>query len=194
MNKSEDASADGTVSELLQTRIRAAANASETSQIAIELSANVVVGADPFQESHERTQRVILVDDNSSMRSATRLALEELGFEVEAFANGNQALAAITRDNRPISLLITDFNMPGLTGYELAQLVHLERPEIPILIASGNDENSILAGVDPVVRPSFIQKPYSLRNLARKIREMLNVAPSELPSSSMIRDRHVLPV
>lgn len=132
-----------------------------------------------FEASSVRTERVILVDDDSGLRGATQQILEELGFEVEAFANGQQAIEAITRDNRPISLLLTDYNMPGLTGYQLAQLVRAKRPDIPILIASGSAEEVIRADFDQTLRPPFLQKPYSLRGLAHKVREILDLVTTD---------------
>jgi len=135
-----------------------------------------------FEESDARTERVILVDDDSSVRRATQQILEYLGFEVQAYPDGQTAFQAIAQDRRPISLLVTDYNMPGLTGYELAQLVRTQRPGVPILIASGADEDSILAEVDPSEMPPFIQKPYSLNSLATKVREILDLARTESPS------------
>ena len=132
-----------------------------------------------FEESHARTERVILVDDDSSVRTATQHILEYLGFEVQAYPDGQTAIQAIARDHQPISLLVTDYNMPGLTGYELAQLFRTLRPEVPILIASGADENSILAEIGPSEMPPFVRKPYSLNSLANKVREILDLATTE---------------
>ena len=103
---------------------------------------------------------------------------------MQAFANGQEAIEAIAKDARPIALLLTDYDMPGLTGYELAQRVQIERPEMPILIASGMDPDWIFAQVGPTVRSAFIQKPYSLKKLARTVRELLNGTPSGLESVS----------
>ena len=132
-----------------------------------------------FEASQVRTGRVILVDDDSGVRTATRHILEYLGFEVQAYPDGQTAIQAIAQDRQPISLLVTDYNMPGLTGYELARLVRMQRPDVPILIASGTDKDSILAQVDPTEMPPFIQKPYSLKSLARKVREILDLATTE---------------
>ena len=135
-----------------------------------------------FEDSDARTERVILVDDDSRVRNATQQILEYLGFEVQAYPDGQTAFQAIAQDCQPISLLMTDYNMPGLTGYELARLVRTQRPGVPILIASGADEDSILAEVDPSEMPPFIQKPYSLNSLATKVREILDLATAESPS------------
>jgi CheY-like chemotaxis protein len=136
-----------------------------------------------FDESLFKMERIVLVDDDSALRRTTQQILETLGYQVDAYSNRPEALGAILRDPRPISLLLTDYDMPGLTGYELAQLVRAEHPTIPILISSGWTEESIMSDVDPHRRPPFLQKPYTLKSLARKIREILDVATPEPPSS-----------
>ncbi len=136
-----------------------------------------------LDESPFRMERIVLVDDDSSIRRTTQQILETLGYQVDAYSNGPEALRAILRDPRPISLLMTDYDMPGLTGYELAQLVRAERPGIPILMSSGWTEESIMSGVNPSSRPPFMQKPYSLKSLAHKIREVLDASTPEPPSN-----------
>ncbi len=132
-----------------------------------------------FDEFPCGAERIVLVDDDSSIRRATRQILEELGYEVEVYPNGSDALVAITRDPRPISLLVTDYNMPGLTGYELAQRVRAERPGIPILISSGSPVESIMPEADSSATLPFLPKPYTMKSLAHKIREILDVATAE---------------
>jgi two-component system cell cycle sensor histidine kinase/response regulator CckA len=136
-----------------------------------------------FDESLFKMERIVLVDDDSSIRRTTQQILETLGYQVDAYSNGPEALRAITRDSQPISLLLTDYDMPGLTGYELAQLVRAERPGIPVLICSGWPEESLMAAVNPDSRPPFLQKPYTLKSLARKIREILDASAPEALSS-----------
>lgn len=138
-----------------------------------------------LDESPFRMERIVLVDDDSSTRRTTQQILEALGYQVDAYSSGPEALRAILRDPRPISLLLTDYDMPGLTGYELAQLVRAEYPTIPILISSGWTEESIMSNVDPDNRPPFLQKPYTLKSLARKIREILDVSTPESRSRAI---------
>ena len=134
----------------------------------------LAVSAPSLNDAQGATERVVLVDDNSNIRRLARELLEELGYQVEAYANGQQALAAIARDSRPIALLVTDFTMPELTGYQLARKIREERPGLPILIVSGLSEDTVMpASLEPAF--PFLQKPYSLKSLARKIREILDV-------------------
>jgi len=133
-----------------------------------------------LDHSPNRAERVILVDDDHSVRRTTQAILEDLGYEVVTYENAVDALNSIARDHRPIALLVTDYDMPGLTGLEFAKMVREVRPEIPILLSSGWDEDSIKTEVKPNVKLPFLQKPYTLRSLAHKIREILNLATSEV--------------
>jgi PAS domain S-box-containing protein len=84
--------------------------------------------------------RVILsVDDDSLVSLNTVAMLEELGHKVFEASSGKQALN-ILRHEADIDLLITDQAMPGMTGTELADAVRLERPDLPVIIATGYDE------------------------------------------------------
>lgn len=180
MTKAEQTLACGNSSdaESSLSGLRAAIKTLEISAVQFDTLANQSGQTYDYDETRFGTQRIILVEDDSSVRKATQSILEALGYEVTAYANGTDAFAAIAEDSRPISLLVTDFNMPGLTGYELAQLVRAKRPGIPILIASGSDESSIFADVEPTIRPPFLAKPFNLKSLARKIRQILDVAAS----------------
>ena len=137
-------------------------------------------GSSACHDCHSRAERIVLVDDEHSIRKTTQLILEDLGYEVEAYANALDALKAMTRDRRPIALLVTDYDMPGLTGFEFAKMIRAKRPEIPILLSSGWAEESVETEINPNVKIPFLQKPYTLRILAHKIREILNLAASEV--------------
>ena len=182
MTTAKNAFSDHDVSESSRSGLRDLVKVVGASERPLDASPDDMWDDCALEESYTRTERIILVDDDSSMRRTTQQILEHLGFEVQAYPNGQAAIQAIARDRRPIALLVTDYNMPGLTGYELARLVRMQRPDVPILIASGTDKDSILAQVDPTEMPPFIQKPYSLKSLARKVREILDLATSEPPS------------
>ncbi len=136
-------------------------------------------------------ERIVVVDDNANIRRLAQQILEEAGYEVEAYASGPEALAAIARDSRPISLLVTDFEMPEFTGYELALRVRAERPEMPVIIASGLPEDNVMPDGELRVRFPFLPKPYSLRSLARKIREVLELT-TPAPVSGFVGAREDL--
>ena len=119
------------------------------------------------------TDRIVLAEDDPGVRKATLLILEDLGYEVEAYPSGPDVLEALAKDDRPIELLLTDFDMPGLTGYELARRLLALRPDARVLLTSGSPEESIVPRVKPTDWPPFISKPYTCRSLGHKLREVL---------------------
>lgn len=121
------------------------------------------------------TERIVLAEDDPGVRRATLMILKDLGYEAEAYASGWEALAALENDDRPIGLLLTDFEMPGLTGYELARQLRALKPHAKVLLTSGSAEETIARGVKPEDWPPFLPKPFTYHSLGRKLREVLDV-------------------
>lgn len=107
---------------------------------------------------------VLTVDDDSLVSLNTVAMLEELGHKVFEASSAKQALN-ILRDERAIDLLITDQAMPSMTGTELADAVRLERPDLPIIIATGYAE----LPVDADTKLIKLSKPFRQHELADAI-------------------------
>ena len=88
--------------------------------------------------------------------------------------DGIQGMKVAESFEGKIDILITDVAMPGMSGHELAKRVAASRPGIKILFLSGYTEDAIIhEGVlDPGT--AFLQKPFTLQALARKVREVLH--------------------
>ncbi len=115
---------------------------------------------------------ILLVDDDRGVRMVCRIVLERNGFQVHEANSAAAARAIWEIHSQRINLLVTDFDMPGLTGLELSQLFRTQRPELPVLLISGRqrDEIAIPQSI------SFLQKPFSPHALVEKVRECLAVA------------------
>ena len=124
------------------------------------------------------SETILLVEDQPEVRSVAREALTRHGYSVIAAADAGDALAAALR--RPtIDLLLTDVVLPGMGGAELARRIQRDRAELPVLFMSGYTAGSIeqQKAVDP--RLPLIQKPFDAQALLRKVRELLDHAPSD---------------
>ena len=120
------------------------------------------------------TERIVLAEDDPIIRKTIQHLLKELGYQVEAYTSGPEVLAAMSRKCSPIALLLTDHEMPGLTGYELAQQFRVEYPTVHVLLASGRSKESVFPDGKPSDWPPFLRKPYSLKTLASTLRDVLD--------------------
>jgi two-component system, cell cycle sensor histidine kinase and response regulator CckA len=119
------------------------------------------------------TETVLLVEDEDSVRQLVRETLESRGYRVLEAENGNAGLAVAAGHSDPIHLVITDVVMPGLSGHELVQQLLPVRPGVKVLYLSGYapEAFSIPLGADS--QKLFLQKPFTLQALSRKVREVL---------------------
>jgi signal transduction histidine kinase/CheY-like chemotaxis protein len=122
------------------------------------------------------SETILLVEDNEGVREYAKGALEGLGYTVLEASNADEALRLIKK--RPsITLLFTDVVLPGSTsGRELADAVRRKYPGLPVLYTTGYTRNAIVhqGRLDPDVH--LLNKPYTQRELARKLRELIDAA------------------
>jgi PAS domain S-box-containing protein len=116
---------------------------------------------------------ILVVEDHDVVRTLVCETLEAAGYRVIGAATPDEALRSITALNTPIDLLLTDVVMPGMNGRQLYQLLSETRPELRVLYSSGYTDNVIVhhGALDPGVH--FLQKPFTLNDLRRKVRERL---------------------
>lgn len=105
---------------------------------------------------------VLVVDDDPSVLEVIVGMLEELGCEVISAKDGPEALAQLDRDTR-IEVLITDINMPGMDGHELAYLAKRRKPDLKVLQLSGRERRK---DAYPMIR-----KPFSIEDPALRMQQ-----------------------
>ena len=119
------------------------------------------------------SETILLVEDDSSVRSLVARLLRETGYRVVEVASGEAALGAVERDGGgDIAVLVTDIVMPGASGRQIASLVRRIRPALPVLLISGYTDTVVVE--DDNAGIAFLQKPFSPDGLARKIRSLLD--------------------
>ncbi len=120
------------------------------------------------------SEMVLLVEDEPSIRKLGRKMLEKLGYQVLAAGTPCEAIRVAGKQPGGIHLLITDVVMPEMNGRDLAERLHAHYPDIKILFMSGYTADVIAhRGVlDKGV--NFIQKPFSIKDLAAKVRAVLD--------------------
>jgi PAS domain S-box-containing protein len=122
------------------------------------------------------SETILLVEDDETVRTLTRMNLEEAGYKVLQAANGDEALPICEQYSEAIHLLLTDVVMPGMSGRVVANCLKNLHPEMIVLYMSGYTADAIVhrgvlnAGVN------FIAKPFATTALTRKVRELLDAA------------------
>jgi CheY-like chemotaxis protein len=116
---------------------------------------------------------VLVVEDEPRIREIATEALRELGYGVFHASSAASALKFL-QSRRDIALLFTDIVMPDLNGRQLAEEALKLHPDIRVLFTTGYTRNAVVHNgvLDPGV--NFLAKPYTLDQLARKIREVLS--------------------
>src|SRR5450755_1763828 len=119
------------------------------------------------------TETVLLVEDEESVRQLVRETLAAKGYRVVEAENGEAGMGAAALHEGEIDLVITDVVMPGMGGRELVKQLAQTRPNTKVLYLSGYTEDAILSEGTIETGAAFLQKPFTLQNLSRKVREVL---------------------
>jgi len=122
------------------------------------------------------SETILLVEDEASVRTFARRALEGLGYVVLEASDGAEGAARATEHTGRIDLLVTDVVMPRVGGRELAERLRAARPELPILFMSGFSGNAV-SGADLTPPGALVlAKPFTREGLGRAVRRALEVA------------------
>lgn len=119
------------------------------------------------------TETVLLVEDEESVRQLVRDTLVAKGYQVIEGENGESGVAAALRHKGKIDLVITDVVMPGMGGREMVKQLAKNRPGAKVLYLSGYTEDAIVSDGSIESGTAFLQKPFTLQSLSRKVREVL---------------------
>jgi CheY-like chemotaxis protein len=128
-------------------------------------------------------ETILLAEDEAAVRRSTREFLSLNGYIVLEAKNGADALTIARQYKGPIHLMITDVVMPQMGGAKLAGELATERPEMKVLFVSGYAETTVQRHGTIDVTMRFLQKPFSLRTLAHKVREVLDADAPALSSA-----------
>jgi PAS domain S-box-containing protein len=144
----------------------------------VEDSAEEMSPAQSPQSEAGGCETVLLVEDEESVRELVRVTLTARGYRVIEAENGECGLRVAEEFKEPIDILITDVVMPGIGGRELAKKLLLMRPGISVLYLSGYTEDAVVTQGALGPGTAFLQKPFTLQNLSKKVREVLRSRPA----------------
>jgi CheY-like chemotaxis protein len=124
-------------------------------------------------------RKIIIADDEPHVVRVLQLSLEREGYAVEGFGNGAKALASIQSEHPDI--LITDIQMPVMTGEQLCQQIQQQIPDRKFLIfvLTSRTEIEHREWTREIENLSFLEKPVSIRNLVDKLDEYFKTSSSD---------------
>ncbi|MFO0879048.1 MAG: response regulator [Gemmataceae bacterium] len=125
-------------------------------------------------ESPRYTETILVAEDDFSVRTMARFALQAVGYQVLAAGDGEEALREVKKYMGPIHLLFTDAVMPKLGGRDLSELVRPLQPGIKVLFTSGYDDSELTRTAVLQGKVAFLPKPYTPALLLKKVREVLD--------------------
>jgi two-component system KDP operon response regulator KdpE len=141
-----------------------------------------------------KESRILIVDDESSIRRTLRLVLVEPGFEVVEASRGEEAIHLLRAGSFDFVLL--DINMPGIGGIATLCRLRTFQPRIPVLIVSVRDEEEEKITALELGASDFIAKPFSTRELVARIRSVLRRTKDTEPveeTARVIGEIHFVP-
>jgi PAS domain S-box-containing protein len=125
---------------------------------------------------------ILLVDDEPTLRKLGKRVLEHSGYTVLLAENGQEAVEIFRHNAGEIATVLLDITMPVMGGGEAFRLIREVRPDVPIILTSGFDEDIAPEDLVASARASFIQKPYSVDSLLAAIRGSIEKPPGDAPA------------
>ena len=117
--------------------------------------------------------RILLAEDDDSLRNFLSRALERAGYEVTACADGEEAHAVLDQD---WDLLLTDIVMPGMDGIEVARRAAARHPGLRIMFITGFAAVALTAGEKAPAGAKVLSKPVHLREIVQEVERMMAAA------------------
>ena len=130
------------------------------------------LGDAPWQRAPTGTETVLVVEDQSTLRTLFSEKLRAQGFEVLEASNGEEALRVAAEHEAPLHALLTDVVMPRMGGPEVARRLRKQRPDLRVLFVSGYSDSDPLE--EGWQRAAFLQKPFTLTECVRVLRSLLD--------------------
>jgi CheY-like chemotaxis protein len=129
----------------------------------------------PLKESHRGgSETILLVDDEEMVRDVGQQLLEKLGYRVLTAAGGREALEVFSADPSQFDLVVLDMVMPDIGGKEVFEQLRAKRSDTRVLLSSGYSQDGQASEILRKGCDGFIQKPFDLKQLSIKVREVLD--------------------
>jgi len=130
-------------------------------------------GARPTAVGRDQRGRVLIVDDEPQIRAVAAQMLELAGWQVTSAEDGYEALALFGSEPDRFDVVLLDMTMPGISGAEALARIRQFRPEQPVLLTSGYNEQEVADLLVQDAACAFIQKPYTAARLREQVARLV---------------------
>ncbi len=145
-----------------------------------QADAALVVAPGPALQRRGRGQHVLYVDDDAVMGVMVEGLLQRQGWRISTLEDPRAALARALDMADPVDLVVTDFNMPGLSGLDLARALFAHRPRLPVIISSGYVTDRLRSEAEGAGVRHVLQKEHTLEQLGALLQQVLASADSSI--------------
>ncbi|MEW6509192.1 MAG: response regulator [Bacteroidota bacterium] len=132
-------------------------------------------------------KRILLIDDEASLRRSLALGLKQFGYDVEPCENGFTALSKLElykKNDVNLDTVLVDINLPDINGIKLGKIIKSKYPETSMLYITGFAENLDFHDLEELKADGLIEKPFTAEEITEKINQILSVKPKEKLSES----------
>ncbi len=120
------------------------------------------------------TEAILVVDDEAPLRLLLEAAFIRKGYKVDSAHDGLDAIEKIAEPDRKIDAVLLDLNMPGANGVEVLRVIKATRPHLKVMILTGHLTPTAYKDFEKLGQKHFVKKPYTLDELGRRLRELLD--------------------
>jgi DNA-binding response OmpR family regulator len=119
--------------------------------------------------------RILTVEDDERIRSATRLVLEDEGYDVIEATNGEEALEAFASQPEPPDVVLIDVMLPGIDGFEVCRQIRRQSDVPIVMVTARTDTSDVVDGLEAGA-DDYVTKPFVARELSARIKALLRRA------------------
>jgi CheY-like chemotaxis protein len=120
-------------------------------------------------------RHVLVVDDEESVREMTACMLRQLGWEVVTAVDGKDGVTRFRKQSDQIRFVVLDLNMPVMDGWQVLSAMRRMRPELPVLLCTGHNQDSVF-NPDPAIT-GVVFKPFRIAELQQSVSRLLSPIP-----------------
>ncbi|MFN2357475.1 MAG: response regulator, partial [Desulfotignum sp.] len=118
---------------------------------------------------------VLLIEDEASVRYMVKAMLTRLGYAVIEAQDGVEGMRLFQEHQNEIACVLSDLTMPRMNGWETLAALREKGADVPVILASGYDKESVMAGDHPELPQAFLNKPYSMAALKDVLMEVIRL-------------------